>query len=114
MEYSFTVKHIRGTSNSTADSLSRLPVVDKDAISAPFPDAQNTSKFNLPESIKKLDSEIIVDCKYLAYYPSSVETSCTISQVVGDGTVAAWDLVPLTIAEVATATKECKIFGKLF
>ena len=114
MEYSFTVKHIRGTSNSTADSLSRLPVVDKDAISAPFPDAQNTSKFNLPESIQKLDSDIIIDCKYLAFYPSSVETSCTISQVVGDSTVAAWDLVPLTIAEVATATKECKIFGKLF
>ena len=88
--------------------------MDKDAISAPFPDAQNASKFNLPDSIKKLDSEIIVDCKYLAFYPSSVETSCTISQVVGDGTVAAWDLVPLSIAEVAAATKECKTFGKLY
>ncbi|CAL4108230.1 unnamed protein product, partial [Meganyctiphanes norvegica] len=27
MEYSFTVKHIKGSSNNTADSLSRLPVV---------------------------------------------------------------------------------------
>ena len=29
MEYSFTVKHIKGSSNCTADSLSRLPVVTK-------------------------------------------------------------------------------------
>ena len=114
MEYSFTVKHIRGTSNATADSLSRLPVVDKGSISAPFPSVQNATNFNLPDSIKKVDSEIIVDCKHLAYYPSNVETLCTISQVVGDCTVAAWDLVPLSIAEVAAATNDCKIFGKLY
>ena len=43
MEYSFVVKHIRGSSNCTADSLSRLPVVDKDSISAPFPSVQNAT-----------------------------------------------------------------------
>ena len=28
--------------------------------------------------------------------------------------MAAWDLVPLSIVEVAAATKDCKIFGKLY
>ena len=117
MEYSFTVKHIRGTCNRTADSLSRLPVVDKNSISAPFPNVQNPTNFNLPESIKKIesaDSEIIADIKYLSFYPNAEETLCTINQVVGEANVAAWDLVPLSISEVAAATKTCKIFGKLY
>ena len=41
-------------------------------------------------------------------------TECTVSSVVGDSPVAAWDIVPLTIKDVAAATKSCKIFGKLF
>ena len=114
MEYSFVVKHIRGSSNYTADSLSRLPVVDKDSISAPFPSVQNATNMNLPETIKKVESEILVDVKYLAFYPIAEETLCTISQVVGDSTVAAWDLVPISITDVAAATKTCKIFGKLY
>ena len=56
----------------------------------------------------------MVDVKYLAFYPIAEETSCTVSQVVGDSTVAAWDLVPLSITDVAVATKTCKIFGKLY
>ncbi|MCP4254266.1 MAG: hypothetical protein GY775_12820, partial [Candidatus Scalindua sp.] len=114
MEYSFVVKHIRGSNNCTADSLSRLPVVDKGSVSAPFPDVQNATNMNLPQAIKKVDSEILVDVKYLAFYPLDQETTCTISQVVGDSTVAAWDLVPLNIKNVAAATKSCKVYGKLY
>ena len=117
MEYSFTVKHIRGTCNRTADSLSRLPVVDKNSVSAPFPDIQNATNFDIPASIKKIefsDSDLIFDIKCLSFYPDSEFTSCTISQVVGSDNVAAWDLVPLSISEVAAATKTCKIFGKLY
>ena len=80
MEYSFTVKHIRGTCNHTADSLSRLPVVDKNSVSAPFPDIQNATNFDLPASIKKLefsDSDLIFDIKCLSFYPDSEFTSCT-------------------------------------
>ena len=112
MEYSFVVKHIRGSSNCTADSLSMLPVVDKDSVSAPFPNVENATNMNLPfnyYAIKKVDSEIVVDVKYLAFYPAAEETSCTISQVVGDSTVAAWDLIPLSITEVAAATKTFKV-----
>ncbi|MCP4255194.1 MAG: hypothetical protein GY775_17660, partial [Candidatus Scalindua sp.] len=69
---------------------------------------------NLPQAIKKVDSEILIDVKYLAYYPLDQETSCTISQVVGESTVAAWDLVPLNIKNVAAATKSCKVYGKLY
>ena len=114
MEYSFTVKHIRGTTNCTADSLSRLPVVDKGSISAPFPNVQNATNMPLPEAIKKIESEVIADVKRIAFYPLAEEAQCTVSQVIGDSTVPAWDLVPLSITEVAAATKTCKIFGKLY
>ena len=57
---------------------------------------------------------MLVDVKYLAFYPITEQTSCTISQVVGDSSVVAWDLVPLNITDVAAATKTCKIFGKLY
>ena len=115
MEYNFTVKHIKGTSNHTADSLSRLPVVTKGKISAPFPNVENATKLNLPEAIKLAEAEIIVDVKYLAFYPRAEQTECTISQVIGDDTtVMAWDLVPLNVADVAKETQTCKIYGKLY
>ena len=37
------------------------------------------------------------------------------NQVIGDNSpVAAWDLVPLSIKDVADATQSCKVYGKLF
>ena len=39
MEYNFKVKHIKGSSNCTADSLSRLPV-STEAGTASYPDGQ--------------------------------------------------------------------------
>ena len=80
MEYNFIVKHIRGASNHTADSLSRLPVVTKGKISAPFPNVQNATNLNLPETIKKAESEIIIDVKYLAFYPIAEQTNCQTKQ----------------------------------
>ena len=121
MEYSFTVKHIKGSSNSTADSLSRLPVVTPGTVSAPFPVVHDTSNMALPagitgtSAVNKVEAEVLFDVKHLAYNPSLNIAPCTINQVVGDSSpVAAWDLVPLTIKEVAAATKTCKVYGKLF
>ena len=124
MEYSFTVKHIKGTSNSTADSLSRLPVVTPGTVSAPFPPVQNATGMALPQSIihkspkvHKLDisfTDLIDDVKNLSCNPSLEVTPITINQVVGDSPVAAWDIIPLTVKEVAAATKTCKVYGKLF
>ncbi|CAL4065346.1 unnamed protein product [Meganyctiphanes norvegica] len=120
MEYSFTVKHIKGSSNNTADSLSRLPVVTPGTVSAPFPLLQDTSSMDLPLGIKsaavnKVEAEVVYDVKHLAFNPNSNIAPCTVSQVVGDSSnVAAWDLVPLSIKEVAAATQTCKVYGKLY
>ena len=46
--------------------------------------------------------------------PSEHVLHCTIHQVVGDSPVAAWDIIPLSVKEVADATNNCKIYGKLF
>lgn len=114
MEYSFSVKHIKGTNNNTADSLSRLPIVTKGTVSAPFPVIQDVSNMALPASIMKVDAEILFDVKNLAINPSLDILPFTINQLVGDSPVDAWDIVPLTVKEVADATRNCKIFGKLF
>merc|ERR1711951_93086 len=116
MEYNFQVKHIKGSSNCTADSLSRLPVVSKGDITAPFPNVENVSNLELPASIKLVAADIIVDVKYLAFYPNVNKTECTISQVIGDDTTTAmaWALVPLNVADVAKETQTCKIYGKLY
>ena len=51
---------------------------------------------------------------YLSHYPSVDKVPYTINQLVGDSPVAAWDIIPLSVKEVAAATKVCKIYGKLF
>ena len=62
MEYSFIVKHIKGKSNCTADSLSRLPVVDQVSGSAPFPQVSNAidlSKFSETDNSQSVINEKI-------------------------------------------------------
>ena len=51
MEYSFTVKHIKGSSKKAADSLSRLPVVSPGTGSAPFLTVHDASGMSLLVSI---------------------------------------------------------------
>merc|ERR1711954_554426 len=135
MEYSFTVKHIKGSCMGTADSLSRLPVIDSDKVGAPFPVVQNVDHMALPNSIKslelntlsnsikslevepihKLENELLFEVQNLAKNPINSQVECSVKQVIGDSSpVAAWDLVPLSIQEVADATQSCKIYGKLF
>merc|ERR1712240_659956 len=130
MEYSFTVKHIRGSCNNTADSLSRLPVIDSDKVGAPFPVVQNVDHMALPNSIKSLELNtlsnsikslevepihLLFEVQNLAKDPVVSQVECSIKQVIGDSSpVAAWDLVPLSIQEVADATQSCKVYGKLF
>ena len=54
MEYTFTVKHIKGSSNSTADSLSRLPVRTPGTDSAPFPMVHDAAGMALPKGMTGL------------------------------------------------------------
>ena len=51
----------------------------------------------------------------MAHNPDVHVADCTVHAVVGEGRpAAAWDLVPLSIKDVADATKSCQEYGKLF
>ena len=54
MEYTFTVRHIKGSSNCTADSLSRLPVCESGSSQASYPGGAVTQLAVLP-TIKKIE-----------------------------------------------------------
>ena len=67
------------------------------------------------EPIHKLENELLFEVQNLANNPIVSQVECSIKQVIGDSSpVAAWDLVPLSIQEVADATQSCKVYGKLF
>ena len=104
MEYNFTVKHIKGSSNSTADSLSRLPVCNPGSTVAPFPVEQQLGQ-QLPDPITRMEGalkepqelltvnkvefsveegEILSDVTELAKYPCKEVVNVSIAQVVGD------------------------------
>ncbi len=125
MEYSFTVKHIKGSSNRTADSLSRLPVCTPGTDSAPFPMVHDAAGMALPKSmtglptaqqfnVSEFDFDIKGNVHHLACNPSLDVAPVTVHQVVGDSPVAAWDILPLTTKDVAAATKVDKVYGKLY
>merc|ERR1712055_774670 len=99
MEFSFTVKHIKGSANKAADGLSRLPVVSTGAHTAPFPLLQDTSGMQLPDTLHshsaahviKFDSSSIMNnVQVLSGNPSEHVLHCTVHQVVGDSPVVAW------------------------
>ena len=123
MEFSFTVKHIKGSANKAADGLSRLPVVSTGSHTAPFPPVQSISGMQLPDALTSrpvvneidlVSSNVMGDVKLLSGNPSEHVIPYTIHQVVGDSPVAAWDIIPLSVKEVAAATNICKIYGKIF
>ena len=135
--YDFTVKHIKGSSNSTADSLSRLPVCTPGSTVAQFPEEQSLNA-KIPDPIKRMEGvlkepvelpeaptvnkvditveegEIMSEVMELASYPCMEVVNASIAQLVGDVPAAAWDILPLTMKEVAEATKVDKVYGKLY
>ena len=114
MEYNFSVKHIKGSSNCTADSLSRLPVCALDR-TAPYPEGQLKRLDQLPISANSVsfEYEIMEEVQMLALQPQSEYVDITISQIVGENRTEAWDILPLTVADVAKATREDKVYSKL-
>ena len=134
MEYNFSVRHIKGSSNSTADSLSRLPICSPGSSVAPFPVEQQLNQ-RIPDPITRMEGalqepkelstmnsveisvkeeEILCDVTELAKYPQQEVVNVSISQIVGDEPKVAWDILPLTIKEVAEATKTDKVYSKLY
>ena len=118
MEYDFCVKHIKGTSNCVADSLSRLPV-PLDEAGARYPDGVLQDLGDLPNMCKMelqpLQEEVIMSqVRWMAQKQQhQVECDVTVHQLVG-GALGPWDVLPLTVADVARATREDKVYGKLY
>ena len=134
MEYNFTVKHIKGSSNSTADSLSRLPICTPGSTVAPFPVEQQLGQ-RIPDPITRMEGalkepkelstinsveisvdeeDLLCDVTELAKYPRQEVVNVSISQIIGDGPKVALDILPLTIKKVADATKTDKVYSKLY
>merc|ERR1711888_294889 len=121
MEYDFVVKNIKGSSNCVADSLSRLPV-PLDSSGARYPDGvlqelgdlPNVSKIELLQS----EEEVMVEVKWLAVQQQQDEVcDVTVQQLVGganSGGGGPWEMLPLTCLDIAKATREDQVYGKLF
>ena len=65
------------------------------------------------KSVEVEPSEILNFTSCLAQLPDPGVTAIKICKIVGTAPTAAWDILPLTIKDVAKATRGDRIFGKL-
>ena len=122
MEYDFHVTHIKGASNTVCDSLSRLPVPPPGTLKAPSPKGIGNSR---PSSeivrdaavnythVDYLPEEVLFSVSCLSQLPDPKTTTLSICKVIGTPATAAWDVLPLSIKDIAKATREDKVYGKL-
>ena len=124
MEYDFTIVHIKGISNKTCDSLSRLPIPLAGELRVPCPTgvgrpvSATSLASDLP--VKNVEAqhvfaadEIVQSVACLAQLPDPGVSAISICKVVGTAPTAAWDILPLTVKDVAKATRTDGIYGKL-
>ena len=87
MEYNFRVKHIKGSSNSTADSLSRLPICNDRGV-AEYPDGRLQQIGGLPiinsYEIWCDEEDVMSNVKEIAMNPQDEYAAVTVAQVVGE------------------------------
>ena len=57
---------------------------------------------------------LMTDVQVLAKQPQQEVCDITVAQVVEEACKEAWDALPLDISHVAKATREDKVYGKLF
>ena len=57
--------------------------------------------------------DIMTSVSCLAQLPNPDITAVSICKIVGSAPSAAWDILPLTCKDVAKATREDKVYGKL-
>ena len=128
MEYDFIVIHIKGVNNKVCDSLSRLPAPAKGELMAMIPKstvpAVSSEKLARNMSIKLMKNEdldtmiestygIMATVQCLARLPEPKMETITICKIVGNTDTAAWDILPLKAKDIAKATREDKVLGKL-
>ena len=124
MEYEFDIFHIKGASNKLCDNLSRLPVPLPGKKYALFPNGTgkpiSSSDLAGGMSVKCAtieqcfsDYEVMQSVACLAQLPDPGTTAISICKVVGTAPSAVWDILPLSIKDVAKATREDKVLGKL-
>ena len=125
MEFDFTVIHIKGSSNKICDSLSRLPVQPPGQLHAPYPTetgrpiSSATLASNLSTKSATFDpifytDEIMTSVSCMAQLPDpAVSPDISICKIVGQAPSAAWDILPLARKDVAKATREDRVYGKL-
>ena len=123
-EYDFTIIHIKGASNRTCDSLSRLPVQTPGELQAPFPTGvgspvsptalvSDMSVKCIQFEFSFMPEEIVQSVSCLAQLPDPGTTAIRICKIVGTAPTAAWDILPLNVKDVAKATREDRVYGKL-
>ena len=122
--YSFVIKHIKGANNKVCDSLSRLPSPPSGELMTPSPAgagrAVSVEELGRNMSVKgvefdDMDNEVTVMelVKLFAQCPEEQEAPVEIRKVVGEETSAVWDILPVSLKDVANATREDKVCGKL-
>ena len=95
------IKHIKGSSNTTADNLSRLPLCVGGG-AAEYPGGQLQRLQQLP-AVLCVDVAVMV--QMLAQQPQEEVYDVTVSQVVGEPCKEAWEVLPLCIADVSRVTR---------
>ena len=123
MEYDFIAKHIKGSENQICDNLSRLPVPPKGSNLATVPNdsGKSVSSDELARnmSVKYMSEEqdsssgIMNIVKCLSMLPGPTLEEISICKVIGNSTSEVWNKIPLKARNVATATREDKVLGKL-
>ena len=83
-----------------------------------YPEGRVTRLAELPSThqleVLREDEELMAEVRELATCPQETMASITISQIVGEEPKEAWDILPLTIKDVATATRNSRQYGKLY
>ena len=128
MEYDFIVIHIKGVNNKVCDSLSRLPTPAKGELMAVIPkstvpavSSENLARNMSIKCMKNEDLDTMIESTYgimktvqcLAKLPEPKMETITICKIVGNTDTAAWDILPLKAKDIAKATREDKVLGKL-
>ena len=59
------------------------------------------------------EEQLMAEMQNLAYCPQEDIALVTVAQIIGQTHIEAWDIIPLSLEDVARKTREDKQYGKL-